>query len=200
VARPQPLTTCSDCPAPRLGRRKRCDDCQREHDRARLAAWRKAHPGQVRAQQQRSNASRYRRHRQQTIARVVAWQRANREQYNARCRRWRSANPERHAEATRRVRQSNPDVVRERTRRRQALVRQVTVERVDYCAIAERDAWTCHLCGLPVDPALRGRTRWARSFDHVIPITRGGHHVASNIKLAHFGCNSRKGNRLAVAA
>lgn len=196
----RPLTTCSDCPTPRLGRRKRCDACQREHDRARLVAWRAEHPEQRKAQGRRNAARRYRRNPEAVKARAVAWQQANRDAYNERLRQWREANPERAAAITRRYRQANPEANCENTRRRQAMLKGVTVERVDYLAIAERDGWTCHLCEMPVNPAIRGRTREARSFDHVIPITRGGRHEASNIKLAHFGCNSRKGNRLAVAA
>jgi 5-methylcytosine-specific restriction endonuclease McrA len=30
----------------------------------------------------------------------------------------------------------------------------------------------------------------------VIPLARGGHHVASNIRPAHRRCNLRKGSRL----
>lgn len=178
----------------------RCADCKVMHDRERLRVWRAENPEKRKEQGRRNANARYRRNPEVIKARVAAWQQENRERANENSRRWRAAHPERHAEAVRRVRQANPDAVRERTRRRQAMLKGVAVERVDYLAIAERDGWTCHLCDLPVDPAIRGRVREARSFDHVIPITRGGRHEASNIKLAHFGCNSRKGNRLAVAA
>jgi 5-methylcytosine-specific restriction endonuclease McrA len=44
----------------------------------------------------------------------------------------------------------------------------------------------CHICGkrfTKKDPA---------TLDHVIPISNGGRHEASNIALAHKSCNSRK--------
>lgn len=47
----------------------------------------------------------------------------------------------------------------------------------------------CHVCGRSFtkkNPA---------TLDHVVPIALGGPHDASNITLAHAGCNSRKNNR-----
>jgi 5-methylcytosine-specific restriction endonuclease McrA len=35
----------------------------------------------------------------------------------------------------------------------------------------------------------------SKSFDHVIPLAKGGPHSMDNVKLSHFGCNSRKGAR-----
>lgn len=77
-----PLRTCSDCPAPRQGRKKRCDDCQREHDRQRLAEWRKANPEKVKAQQKRNSQTQYARRPDEIKARAKAWTEANRERAN----------------------------------------------------------------------------------------------------------------------
>lgn len=66
--------------------------------------------------------------------------------------------------------------------------------------IAERDGWVCALCASPVDPALHGTNAIAPSLDHIVPISLGGTHTRDNLQLAHFGCNSRKGNRVTVAA
>jgi 5-methylcytosine-specific restriction endonuclease McrA len=35
--------------------------------------------------------------------------------------------------------------------------------------IFERDAWTCQICGGPVDPAIRAPDPGTASIDHVIP-------------------------------
>lgn len=54
--------------------------------------------------------------------------------------------------------------------------------------IYERDGRICHLCSKPVD-------RQQATMDHVIPVSKGGPHTRANVKLAHRGCNTRKGNR-----
>lgn len=62
-------------------------------------------------------------------------------------------------------------------------------------AIYERDGWTCQLCFEPVDPEapdLAARP----SLDHIVPQSRGGSHDVSNLRLACFGCNARRGNRV----
>jgi len=41
-----------------------------------------------------------------------------------------------------------------------------------------------------------GRQMQRLTMDHVIPLSKGGHHVAGNIVPACRSCNSRKGNRL----
>jgi 5-methylcytosine-specific restriction endonuclease McrA len=33
------------------------------------------------------------------------------------------------------------------------------------------------------------------SHDHVVPLTKGGSNTPDNVRLAHRGCNSSKGNR-----
>lgn len=58
--------------------------------------------------------------------------------------------------------------------------------------IYERDRWTCHICGDPVDRNAKVPDLAAPVLDHVIPIARGGSHTESNLKTAHFYCNSVK--------
>ena len=64
--------------------------------------------------------------------------------------------------------------------------------------IAIRDGWLCHLCGGSVEPSLWGHQRHPESpnIDHIIPISRGGLDIATNVKLAHRVCNLRKHNKL----
>ena len=64
--------------------------------------------------------------------------------------------------------------------------------------IIERDGTDCHLCGRPVDMTLAWPSRDSKSVDHVVPLSKGGAHELSNCALAHMGCNSSKGARLAA--
>lgn len=66
----------------------------------------------------------------------------------------------------------------------------------------KRDNGFCHICGLKCnleDYVVTERTivcgDWYPSIDHVIPLSKGGTHSWSNVKLAHRGCNSWKGDR-----
>ena len=65
---------------------------------------------------------------------------------------------------------------------------------IDYVCI--RDKWKCHLCGLLV---YKGKFDVAnpksKTLDHLIPASLGGLNDVSNLRLAHFSCNSSKGNR-----
>lgn len=187
--------TCADCPAPKVGRKKRCPDCQRGHDRRRLAEWRAANPEKVKAQERRSNRARYERDPESRRSAVKEWRQANRDRFNAYHREWRAANPERTREYHRKVRAARRDYYNEKVRRYQARRMEATVELVDYEAVGERYGWVCGICGEQMDPTIRGRTSLAVSFDHIIPLSKGGPHMAANLQPAHFGCNARKGNR-----
>lgn len=59
-------------------------------------------------------------------------------------------------------------------------------------AVAERDEWTCWICGLAVDRALQAPHPLARSVDHVIPRSKGGFTTYENLRLAHQVCNARR--------
>lgn len=53
----------------------------------------------------------------------------------------------------------------------------------------------CWLCGELVEYGLRARHPKGPSLDHVVPLSRGGSLLDPvNARLAHYGCNSDRGN------
>lgn len=63
--------------------------------------------------------------------------------------------------------------------------------------IMERDGWRCHICGGDAPRELRGTfAAEAPEIDHVIPLSRGGRHIESNVACAHRRCNIEKGDGL----
>lgn len=58
--------------------------------------------------------------------------------------------------------------------------------------IFERDAWICQLCGDPVDREAAWPDLSCATLDHIVPMSKGGDHVESNVWLAHFRCNLTK--------
>lgn len=51
----------------------------------------------------------------------------------------------------------------------------------------------CALCGQPIRHT--GQDGAALTLDHVRPVSAGGSNDASNLRPAHRGCNSARGNR-----
>jgi 5-methylcytosine-specific restriction endonuclease McrA len=83
-----------------------------------------------------------------------------------------------------------------RAKRRRAATRgDADPERIDPLVVAERDGWTCWLCDELVDPDVKWPDVRCRSIDHVMPLSKGGLHRYANVRLAHFICNVRHGNR-----
>ncbi|GIH91955.1 HNH endonuclease [Planobispora siamensis] len=57
----------------------------------------------------------------------------------------------------------------------------------------------CWICGHGIDLRLPARHPLSWSLDHVVPLDRGGDELnPANARAAHYGCNSRKGNRMSV--
>lgn len=59
--------------------------------------------------------------------------------------------------------------------------------------IGERDGWRCWLCQTDVNPNIIAPDPLSPSVDHVVPLSRGGSDEDSNLRLAHFSCNARRG-------
>ena len=66
-----------------------------------------------------------------------------------------------------------------------------------------RDGGKCHICGGDCDWNDRSTKnnrfvagKYYPTIDHVVPLSKGGTHSWNNVKLAHFSCNSAKGDKL----
>ena len=55
--------------------------------------------------------------------------------------------------------------------------------------IAERDGWRCHLCGRLVPDRQYTAADDDPTIDHLIPVSEGGEHSRTNVRLAHNRCN-----------
>lgn len=64
-------------------------------------------------------------------------------------------------------------------------------------ALLERDEWTCHICGSPINPDAQPGDWDYGTTDHVTPLCKGGCHTWDNVAAAHLGCNLRKGSKVA---
>ena len=69
--------------------------------------------------------------------------------------------------------------------------------------LRERDGDECQLClgaegplKFSKHPSLTVRDPLVRSVDHVVPQSLGGGDELENLRLAHFVCNARRGNRM----
>lgn len=93
-------------------------------------------------------------------------------------------------------RESNPewdDRRRANYHKRRAFKMLAPSEEVIPSIVYDRDSWICGLCSLPVDSSLSYPDPMSASLDHVLPLSRGGHHTYENTQLAHLSCNVRKG-------
>lgn len=68
-------------------------------------------------------------------------------------------------------------------------------EKIDSLEIFERDGWKCGLCHQKVDSQLVWPHRMSPSLDHIVPLSKGGDHVRTNVHLAHLTCNLSKRDR-----
>ena len=93
---------------------------------------------------------------------------------------------------TARCRQCHAVAMRTVSARRRARKAGVACERVDYTEIAKRDQWVCQICRRPVSPEIRWPDPQSGSIDHIVPVSKGGAHLRSNIQLAHLACNMKK--------
>jgi 5-methylcytosine-specific restriction endonuclease McrA len=113
-------------------------------------------------------------------ARTSEHWRRNRDRRNAERNAKRRATP-----GTRAGERRDPLYAMNDTARRRAKKYGVLFEPVSPRAILERDGWICYLCAQDV-------TQDTLSFDHVVPMGRGGSHTANNIRVAHRTCNRAK--------
>ncbi len=169
------MKTCSKCgvttDAFYDGKRQPCKECWKAIQRA------KGNTSRTDARRAYERAW-YAKHHEKVIAKVRRWQASNpateerRKRHNVVGAKWSSRNPAARA-------------LNEQRRRARIAGVGGNVTREEWRAILERHDHKCAYCGSPNDITM----------DHVIPISRGGRHVAENLVPACRPCNSRKGAR-----
>jgi len=83
----------------------------------------------------------------------------------------------------------NPLNRQQRNSTRRARRKRLTVGKIDFSMILQRDNGHCYLCGKPIDPR-------DLHFDHVVPLSKGGEHSNDNLRPSHALCNMKKGDKL----
>lgn len=100
-------------------------------------------------------------------------------------RAWQKRNPERLREASRRYRVTHPGRELARHTRRQAAIETGNVSDEQLQDLFLVWEYSCAYCGSP----------HRLTFDHVMPLARGGEHTIANIVPACRSCNSSKKDR-----
>lgn len=154
----------------------------RDEIAAQRAAWSTANKERIAAQHAAYHAA----HHGEITARHAAYQVANKERIADRRAVHYAANRARMIASVSAWSQANPELVRARNSRRRA--RELGAEvndltRQQWDAIKAAFGQKCAYCGLKT----RGLTQ-----DHVIPLSKGGNHTASNVVPACKSCNCKK--------
>jgi len=66
---------------------------------------------------------------------------------------------------------------------------------VDYSVVLRRDQAICNICKQPITRG-PGKFGDALHFDHVLPLSKEGKHIAENVTCTHADCNLHKGNQI----
>lgn len=88
---------------------------------------------------------------------------------------------------------NNPERRKQHAHNYNARKRGAKVGHVDYIFITIRDRMVCYLCERKIK-------RKDLSFDHVVPLSRGGKHSNDNIRSTHLACNLAKGSSVLLDA
>lgn len=168
-------------PRGRGGRRANCKACQRirareqyEAHREKRLAYRRVH---------------YAANREKLIKEMRAYDAANHEAKLARLKAYREAHREESVERAKAWRLANPERCRAHGQIKRARKKRVPYEKVDPAVVYRRDEGRCGICGEMTDP-----NDW--HLDHIIPLSRGGHHLYLNVQVSHPVCNIAKGARM----
>ena len=148
----------------------------RDAIKARITQWKKDHATRIREQEK----DRYKNDPEAFDRRTREWQVSHKDKVRETQRAWKKANPDR-------VRAKNQS----RRARKTGAAADLTV--AQWNEILVMHDYRCRYCG----------AKFSREFpatqDHVIPLSKGGHHTSANVVPACRSCNSRKGARLISA-
>lgn len=166
-----------------------------EHFREYSATYRRENPEKFRLTKQNS----YYKYRQKWIERKKKYHLenaekekqyriANREKLTQQSKLYRASNPEKHRQSARFYRENNRDSFRAYQQKR-------TARKLNLIDTLTNDNWLECLSYFDNRDAYTGLEMVTPSQDHVIPVSKGGAYVKSNIVPCDIGINSSKRNR-----
>lgn len=147
-----------------------------------------------------SSQARYRKTRTERLAKGKLRYNKNKEQRLAYSRAYYEKNKERQLKLNLEWQKKNPEVWREirykSNLKRRAQKRTTSIEPISPQKVFEVDMWICGLCYLDIDPTLKWPEEMSASIDHILPLSKGGGHMYSNLQASHYICNVRKNARV----
>lgn len=118
----------------------------------------------------------------------------NRRKEKLRTKRYREENPEKRRQTNRKYYLNHPEVAYKSVANRRARKMGATIGKIDYEEI--KAIGICYLCNKKVNFKLKYPHPRSKSFDHVVPLSKGGSHSQENVKLTHLRCNKRKTSKI----
>lgn len=107
--------------------------------------------------------------------------------------RYNNLHPEKRKESRRKWRVANKELLPSYvTHRRRQLKANGPIEFVTKEELLIRDNYICQLCFEAIDPDLKFPHLKSFTYEHIIPVCRGGTHTKDNLQSAHYQCNCRK--------
>lgn len=175
----------------------------REKHRVRIAVQKKAWYEKNKKKLSPKYRQYYLDNRETTIKRAKIWAESNPEKRREIKKRWNERNRDYFANWKRENptwekewRKANPHKTRQYRHRRRALLKNTRSEEYTLEQIYIKDEGICQLCFVKVEISKGLPVNLTPTVDHIIPISKGGDNTLANVQLAHYGCNSRKGNRI----
>lgn len=137
-------------------------------------------------------------HKEELAAKAKKWREENKEIKAIKDREYREKNREYLSQKRKEYVQSEngKKIIRALRGKRKAMIKGATVGEVDYNEIHTRDNNTCQICKKKIDMSLEYPDQMSKSYDHIIPLSRGGVHSTTNLQLTHLVCNLKKNNNI----
>jgi hypothetical protein len=108
---------------------------------------------------------------------------------------WRDGHPDNVRKSQKTYLEKHPGLKNSWTQNYRARKRGAFVEDVDQAIVYKRDKGICQICLKRVPKTAKFPDPLSPSYDHIIPLAKGGEHSYRNVVLTHLLCNTSKGDR-----
>jgi 5-methylcytosine-specific restriction endonuclease McrA len=116
------------------------------------------------------------------------WESNNRDHVNSKCREWRKNNPEKAFLIAKRYRQANPEAKALIAHNRRTLIKGDKPTTDIVRKLYQSQNGKCVCCGADLK-------KHGFHLDHIVPLSKGGRHIDSNLQLLTPTCNRSKSDK-----